>query len=52
MKKISPQGLCTGATKNILSAMRNNKVSRFVWCGGGSNILKKDVITFGSKFVR
>ena len=51
-EKISPKDLCTNATKNIIKAMRINKVSRFVWCGGGSNILKEDVITFGSKFVR
>ena len=51
-EKTSPQDLCTNATKNIIKAMRSNNVSRFVWCGGGSNILKEDVITFGSKFVR
>jgi len=51
-EKTSPQDLCTNATKNIINAMRSNNVSRFVWCGGGSNILKEDVITFGSKFVR
>jgi len=51
-EKTSPQDLCTNATKNIIKAMRSNDVSRFVWCGGGSNILKEDVITFGSKFVR
>jgi len=51
-EKTSPQDLCTNTTKNIINVMRSNNVSRFVWCGGGSNILKEDVITFGSKFVR
>lgn len=51
-EKTSPQNLCTDVTKNIFRAMRSNKVSRFVWCGGGSNIIKDDVVTFGSKFVR
>jgi putative NADH-flavin reductase len=53
MKKgISPDDLCTRATENIIRAMRQNDIPRLVWCGGGSNIQKEDVITWGSKFVR
>lgn len=51
-EKVSPPDLCTDTTKNILEAMRANNVARFIWCGGGSNILEEDVVTFGSKFVR
>ncbi len=51
-EKTSPQDLCTNVTKHIIKVMRSNDISRFIWCGGGSNILKGDVITFGSKFVR
>ncbi|MGL1892603.1 MAG: hypothetical protein OCD02_13320 [Spirochaetaceae bacterium] len=32
--------------------MRQQHIPRFIWCGGGSNILKDDVITSGAKFVR
>jgi len=48
----SPKDLCTNVTKNIIQAMRLHDISRFIWCGGGSNILKEDIITSGSKFVR
>ncbi|MCX2981402.1 NAD-dependent epimerase/dehydratase family protein [Halieaceae bacterium IMCC14734] len=51
-EKTSPQNLCTDATKNIIDAMRQYDISKLVWCGGGSNILSDDVITWGSKFVR
>lgn len=51
-EKTSPMDLCTNTTKNIIKAMRRNNVSRLIWCGGGSNIFKDDVINFGSKFVR
>tara|TARA_R110002072_G_scaffold34359_1_gene102870 strand:+ start:400 stop:1041 length:642 start_codon:yes stop_codon:yes gene_type:complete len=51
-EKTSPRDLCTNATENIIRVMRSNNVSRLIWCGGGSNILKDDVISFGSKFVR
>jgi len=27
-------------------------VKRFIWCGGGSNLLEDDVITFGARFVQ
>jgi len=54
-EKTSPPDLCTDATRNILAAMRQhrpNKVPRLVWCGGGSNIVKEDAVTWGSRFVR
>ena len=51
-EKSSPQDLCTDATRNIIAVMRANDIPRFIWCGGGSNILSKDVITSGSRFVR
>lgn len=51
-EKTSPFNLCTDATRNILAAMRERGVSRFVWCGGGSNIVEDDVLSFGAKFVR
>ena len=44
----SPENLCTDATRRILEAMRKHGVSRFVWCGGGSNFVADDVITFGA----
>lgn len=48
----SPEDLCTTSTAHILDAMRFHGVRRFVWCGGGSNIVKDDVVTLGSRFVR
>lgn len=51
-KKSSPENLCTKATENIVRAMRENSIPRLVWCGGGSNIQKDDLVTRGSKFVR
>lgn len=51
-EKTSPQDLCTDVTRHILAVMRANGIPRFVWCGGGSNIVADDVITFGSRFVR
>lgn len=51
-EKTSPPDLCTDTTRNILTAMRGKHVARFVWCGGGSNILKGDVVGFGARFVR
>jgi putative NADH-flavin reductase len=27
-------------------------IPKLIWCGGGSNLQKEDVITFGAKFVR
>jgi len=51
-EKSSPPNLCTDSNRNIFIAMREQNVRRFVWCGGGSNILKDDVLNFGSKFVR
>jgi putative NADH-flavin reductase len=50
-KKPSPEYLCTRVTENIIQAMRQNEVSRFVWCGGGSNIQTEDAVTWGSRFV-
>ena len=51
-EKTSPQNLCTDVTKHILATMRKNKIPKLVWCGGGSNLLEDDVITFGARFVR
>lgn len=51
-EKTSPQDLCTDVTRHILGAMRKNHIPRLVWCGGGSNLLGEDVITFGARFVR
>ncbi|MEH6591406.1 MAG: NAD(P)H-binding protein [Halioglobus sp.] len=51
-EKVSPENLCTDVTQKIITVMRANDISRFIWCGGGSNILDDDVITFGSRFVR
>ena len=47
----SPEDLCTDVTRHILSAMRQHDIRRLVWCGGGSNLLEDDVISFGAKFV-
>jgi putative NADH-flavin reductase len=49
--KRSPEDLCTGVTRHILAAMPRLGVRRFVWCGGGANLVGDDVITFGAKFV-
>jgi putative NADH-flavin reductase len=51
-EKSSPPDLCTDVTRHILNMMRKNPGIRLVWCGGGSNILQDDVVTFGSRFVR
>ncbi|MBB3048190.1 putative NADH-flavin reductase [Litorivivens lipolytica] len=51
-EKTSPKDLCTDATQHILDVMRENAVSRLVWCGGGSNIVPADQVSFGAKFVR
>jgi putative NADH-flavin reductase len=49
--KRSPEDLCTDVTRHILAAMPRLGVRRFVWCGGGANLVGDDVITFGAKFV-
>jgi putative NADH-flavin reductase len=49
--KHSPEDLCTDVTRHILAAMPRHGVRRFVWCGGGANLVADDVITFGAKFV-
>lgn len=51
-EKTSPPDLCTDVTRHILKVMRENHIPRLVWCGGGSNILQDDVVTFGARFVR
>ncbi|MCB1616269.1 MAG: NAD(P)H-binding protein [Pseudomonadales bacterium] len=51
-EKSSPRDLCTDVTRHILQVMRNKNVNRLVWCGGGSNIVEEDVVTFGARFVR
>lgn len=50
--KSSPRDLCTIVTKKTIDIMRLHKIPRLVWCGGGSNIQKEDLITFGAKVVR
>lgn len=47
----SPEDLCTDSTALILHAMREHGARRLVWCGGGSNFVDGDVITFGARFV-
>lgn len=49
--KGSPEDLCTDVTRNILAAMPDLGVRRFVWCGGGSTLVEDDTIGFGAKFV-
>ena len=49
--KRSPEDLCTDVTRHILAAMPRLGVRRLVWCGGGSNIVEDDDVTFGAKFV-
>ncbi len=49
--KRSPENLCADVTRSVFDAMRRKKIGRFVWCGGGSNMLPKDVVTLGSRFV-
>lgn len=51
-EKTSPQDLCTDVTRHILEVMRKNAIPRLIWCGGGSNVMEEDVVTFGAKFVR
>ncbi|MEH6586209.1 MAG: NAD(P)H-binding protein [Halioglobus sp.] len=51
-ERTSPQDLCTDVTRHILDIMRKNTIPKLVWCGGGSNIVEEDVVTFGAKFVR
>lgn len=50
-EKTSPPDLCTHVTRHILAVMRARQIPRLVWCGGGSNLLPDDVITFGARFV-
>lgn len=51
-EKTSPLNLCTDVTQHVLTAMRANHIGKLVWCGGGSNLVDGDVISFGAKFVR
>ena len=51
-EKTSPQDLCTDVTQHVLAAMRRHNIPKLVWCGGGSNIRKEDVVTSGAKFVK
>jgi putative NADH-flavin reductase len=51
-EKTSPPDLCTDVTRHILALMRERRIPRLVWCGGGSNFRPEDRITFGSRFVR
>jgi putative NADH-flavin reductase len=43
--------LCTKVTRNILEAMREKGVRRFVFCGGGSTIVAEDQVTLGARIV-
>jgi putative NADH-flavin reductase len=49
--KQSQEDLCTDITRHILAAMPRLGVRRLVWCGGGSNLMPEDQVTFGAKFV-
>jgi putative NADH-flavin reductase len=49
--KASPEDLCTDVTRHVLEAMPRLNVKRFVWCGGGSNIVEGDVVSLGARFV-
>jgi putative NADH-flavin reductase len=51
-EKTSPPDLCTDVTRRILQVMRECHIPRLVWCGGGSNLLPEDQVTFGAKFVQ
>ncbi len=51
-EKTSPPDLCTDATRHILQVMREQRIPRLVWCGGGSSLLPEDPLTFGTRFVR
>ena len=51
-EKTSPRDLCTDVTRNILTVMRERNLSRFIWCGGGSNLRPEDEVTLGARFVR
>jgi putative NADH-flavin reductase len=51
-EKTSPPDLCTDVTRHILQVMRERQIPRLVWCGGGSNLLPDDQISFGARFVR
>lgn len=51
-EKSSPRNLCTDVTRHIVQVMREHNIPRLVWCGGGSNFLPGDQITFGARFVR
>ena len=48
----SPEDLCTDVTRHILEAMPRLGVRRFVWCGGGSNLVEQDHVTLGARFVQ
>lgn len=49
--KHSPEDLCTDVTRHILSAIERHGPMRFVWCGGGANLLAQDRVGFGARFV-
>ena len=51
-EKSSPPDLCTDVTRHVIEVMKTHNIPRLVWCGGGSNLLQEDVVTFGAKFVR
>jgi putative NADH-flavin reductase len=50
--KHSPENLCTDINRHIFSAMADVPCKRFIWCGGGSNFVEQDQITFGARFVK
>lgn len=47
----SPQNLCTDANRLIFDRIKG-KAIRFIWCGGGSNLLEEDDLGFGARFVQ
>jgi putative NADH-flavin reductase len=48
----SPENLCADVTHHILEALKDSPASRFIWCGGGSNLVADDQITPGARFVK
>lgn len=50
--KHSPRNLCTDVTRHILELMPKQGVEKLVWCGGGSNLVEEDQLTFGARFVQ
>ena len=43
----SPENLCTDCTRLILARLGSSR--RLIWCGGGSNLIEGDKISFGPR---